>query len=332
MRSLIASLLVLAPVVAYAAEPVTVDTIVRAETDTAFRTTLAQAGGKFQNFVHVRQLTPVENQTVIRSNRDTLYSAVLLDLSKPVTVTLPETGGRYISYQVISQDHYIFVIKKPGDHVLTEEQVGSRFAQILVRTFVDPTDEKDIAAVHAVQDQMKATGGGDGPFDAPEWNQDQLKIARDAISRISTLGFNTDHAFGTKDEVNPIDYFIGAIAGWAGLPKSEAYYYVGSVDDMSGKPYSVTVKDVPVDDFWSITVYNDEGFLEPNDMNAYSYNNVTAKPNEDGSFTINFGGCDDGRPNCLPIPKGWNYSVRMYGARAEILDGSWTFPVPQPAK
>ena len=332
MRFLLALGLSCLSLAAMAAEPVTVDKIVRAETDTAFRTTLGQAGGEFNKFIHVRQVTPVENQTVIRSNRDTIYSAVVLDLSKPVTVTLPDTKGRYISFQVINQDHYIFVLKKPGEHVLTEEKVGSRFAQILVRTFVDPNDEKDIAAVHAIQDQMKATGGGNGPYDAPEWNQDHLKTAREAISRIAALGFNTDHAFGTKDEVNPVDYFIGAIAGWAGLPKSEAYYYVGSVDDTSGKPYTVTVKDVPVDDFWSITVYNADGFLEPNDKNAYSYNNVTAKKNDDGSYTVNFGGCDDGRVNCLPIPKEWNYAVRMYGAKPEILDGSWVFPVPEPAK
>ena len=72
------------------------------------------------------------------------------------------------------------------------------------------------------------------------------------------------------------------------------------------------------------------GFFEPNDRNAYSVNNITAAPNVDGSITVHFGGCDDDRPNCLPIMDGWNYTVRLYRPWPEVLDGSWTFPSTQP--
>ena len=88
---------------------------------------------------------------------------------------------------------------------------------------------------------------------------------------------------------------------------------------------AVTVHDVPVDGFWSISVYNAEGFFEPNDRNAYSVNNLTATRNDDGSVTVHFGG-DDDRANLLPIVDGWNYTVRLYRPRAEVLDGAWTFP------
>jgi len=86
--------------------------------------------------------------------------------------------------------------------------------------------------------------------------------------------------------------------------------------DASGTAYAVPVEDAPVDAFWSVTVYNAEGLIENNDLNAYSYNNVTAKPNDDGSFTIHFGGCDDGRANCPPVTPDWNYAVRLYEPRA----------------
>ncbi len=95
-------------------------------------------------------------------------------------------------------------------------------------------------------------------------------------------------------------------------------------------PHRVTVKDVPVDGFWSITVYDAKGFMQKNDMNAYSYNNVSAKSNADGSFTINFGDCESGKINCLPITKGWNYVVRQYRPRQEIIDGTWVFPDVKP--
>ena len=94
----------------------------------------------------------------------------------------------------------------------------------------------------------------------------------------------------------------------------------------------LTIKDVPVDAFWSITVYNAEGYLEANDLGVNSYNNLSAQPNPDGSFTIHFGDCDDDRANCIPISPGWTYSIRYYMPRAEIIDGSWSFPAPKPVK
>ena len=95
--------------------------------------------------------------------------------------------------------------------------------------------------------------------------------------------------------------------------------------------YQITVGDVPVDGFWSISVYNADGFFERNDRDAYSVNNITATPNPDGTITVSFGGCADDRPNCLPIVDGWNYAVRLYRPRPEIVDGSWTFPTAAPA-
>jgi hypothetical protein len=89
------------------------------------------------------------------------------------------------------------------------------------------------------------------------------------------------------------------------------------------------VKDVPVDGFWSVIVYNAQGFMEPNPYNAYSLNNITARKATDGSVVVQFGGCDGKIPNCLPIVKGWNYLVRLYRPRAEILNGTWKFPEAQ---
>ena len=61
-------------------------------------------------------------------NQDTLYSFGVWDLrSSPVTVTLPETGGRYMSLMLISQDHSIWAFYGPRTGTLTEEKVGSRY-------------------------------------------------------------------------------------------------------------------------------------------------------------------------------------------------------------
>jgi hypothetical protein len=104
------------------------------------------------------------------------------------------------------------------------------------------------------------------------------------------------------------------------------------------KPEQMTVppacrrKDVPVDGFWSISVYNAKGYFERNQYDAYTLNNITAMKNADGSVSIQFGGCDGKILNCLPITPGWNYWVRLYRPQAQILNGSWKFPEAQPAQ
>ena len=53
---------------------------------------------------------------------------------------------------------------------------------------------------------------------------------------------------------------------------------------------------------------------------------VTAKRGQDGSVAIQFGNCDGLLPNCLPVTNGWNYTVRLFRPRPEVLDGTWKFP------
>ncbi len=89
---------------------------------------------------------------------------------------------------------------------------------------------------------------------------------------------------------------------------------------------------MPVDGFWSVSVYNRAGYFEKNELDAYSVNNVTAVPNADGSVTIQFGGCSRNLANCLAIMPGWSYTIRLYRPRAEVLSGAWSFPKPQPVE
>jgi len=75
---------------------ITPDNFVRAETDLYFGN-LVKDGG-FGEFHHIRELSPIDNQLVIRQNRDTLYSAGVFDLDAgPVTSDMPEAGGRFMS-------------------------------------------------------------------------------------------------------------------------------------------------------------------------------------------------------------------------------------------
>lgn len=134
-----------------------------------------------------------------------------------------------------------------------------------------------------------------------------------------------DGAFGSRAETDPILHLLGAAAGWGGLPSKQATY-LGVTPNLPVGHYVLKVPaDVPVRGFWSVTVYNAEGYFEPNDVDRYSVNSVTADRDPDGGVTINLGG-DPSLPNMVPLPEGWNYTVRLYQPEQSILDKSWSFP------
>jgi hypothetical protein len=74
--------------------PVNVDNFVRAESDRMFAAIQQQAGA-VNRWQHNRVPTPVAQQTVIRMNRDTLYSAAVVDISAGAVITIPDAGRRY---------------------------------------------------------------------------------------------------------------------------------------------------------------------------------------------------------------------------------------------
>jgi hypothetical protein len=308
--------------------PVTVDNFIRAESD-LYMSAVALKEGGFGKFEHHRELSPIDAQAIIRQNRDTLYSAAVFDLDAgAVAITLPDAGPRFMSLQVINQDQYTPpAIYRAGKHTLTRAKVGTRYVLVGVRTLVDPSDPEDMQKAHALQDALKVEQKNTGTFEVPKWDPASQKKVREALIVLATTLTDTSRAFGVKNEVDPIKRLISAAATWGGNPMKDAVYLTVTPPKSDGKTiYKLDVADVPVDGFWSISVYNAAGYFQKNSLNAYSLNNITAKKAADGSVAIQFGGCDGKQANCLPTMPGWNYTVRLYRPRAEILSGRWTFP------
>ncbi len=310
-------------------EAVTVDNFKRAETDVYFATPIKQAGGPGK-FFHYREPMSIDDQTVVRANRDTLYSAAVVDLDAgPVTVTLPDSGERFRSMLIINQDHYIVgdVIYDAGSYVYDRQKAGTRYMLIALRTLVNPDDPADIAQVHALQDASTLTQSQPGSFEVPNWDPVSQKKVRDALLVLASTIPDFKNAFGSKDQVDPIRHLVGTAAGWGGNPDKDAFYLNVTPPNNDGKTaYQLVVKDVPVDGFWSLSLYNAAGYFEKNAHNAYSVNNLTANKEADGSVVIQFGGDPKSAANFLPIVPGWNYTVRLYRPRPEVLDGTWQFP------
>ncbi|MFG1316856.1 DUF1254 domain-containing protein [Xanthobacter autotrophicus] len=313
--------------------PVSTDNFVRAESDLYFAGIVKNGG--FGKFDHTREPAPIDKQTVIRLNRDTLYSSAVFDLDAgPVTITLPEAGSRFMSMQVFDEDQYTHGVHyKPGKYTLTKKDIGTRYAAVAIRTLVNPSNPEDVKKVHALQDAVTASQQATGSFEIPNWDQVSQKKVRDALLSLATSLPDTKRMFGSREDVDPVRFVIGAAMGWGANPPSEALYLNVTPAENDGKTvYKLKVNDVPVNGFWSISVYNAEGYFQPNDLNAYSLNNVTAKKDKDGSIEVQFGACTGNSINCLPIAQGWNYMVRLYRPQKEILDGTWKFPEATPVE
>lgn len=151
---------------------------------------------------------------------------------------------------------------------------------------------------------------------------------------------SNEAAFGT-------DYFTRTAVARSNIlvnaPNETKYYYQDL--DITGarlngaNRYAVTfAKDQtpPVNGFWSLTLYNENHFFAPNELNRYSLGtkNKTLKYNTDGSLTIYVQADappEAQRNNWLPAPKGADFSlfVRAYWPKTAVIDGSWTPPGAQ---
>jgi hypothetical protein len=326
----------LASATATGAEPQHVNAFnfARAESDLYFSNLLKKSGGLGVLF-HDRTPTPIDKQVIVRMNRDTLYSSSVHDLAAgAVKVTMPRnSGGRFQSLQVISQDHYSPFVIYDGTLELTQKNVGTRYVLLAFRTFVNPTDKSDIEAAHALQDAIKVEQAKTGSFEIPSWDKKSRDEVRKSLASLQSLGGTDDKVRMGRNasEVDPVAHLMATATGWGLNPKSAAMYFTVYPERNDGKTvHRLVLRDVPVDGFWSISVYNKDGYFEKNEFDAYSLNNVTAKKDADGTVTIQFGGCDGKTPNCLPIADDWNYSLRLYRPRAEVLDGRWTPAAPKP--
>jgi para-nitrobenzyl esterase len=312
--------------------PVTVADFARAETDLYFGR-IVQKNGGVGKLGGPREFTSIDHQDVVRMNRDTLYTSGVFDLdAAPVTITLPDAGKRYMAMQVIDQDHYtVEVIYGSSSRTFTKDNVATRYMFAIVRTLANPDDPADLETANDLQDAIQVEQATAGKWEAPNWDDVSRTAIRDALAVLGRhQGGGLGQMFGSKAEVDPVRHLIGTAIGWGGNPSSAAVYSSEYPNLNDGKTvYTLTVRDVPVDGFWSITVYNANGYMEKNDVGRYSLNNLTASQNSDGAYTIHFGGNSDA-PNYLPIMSGWNYTVRLYRPRKEVLDGDWKLPKAEP--
>ena len=250
----------------------------------------------------------------------------LLDLKEDAVLTMPETGGRYQSAWFVTEEHYNpMAITAPGTYTLTEEMMGSRYVLIIVRTLVNMKDEKDMGVVTELQKQLNIEQADRGSYEPScQWNMDEILAMRKKYVEIATeKRLAADDMFGKKGSLTQENHNCGVAYGWGGFTSDQAVYL--SYIPQNEEPCTLTLKDIPVADnaFWSITIYDIEGYPQGD---PYNINSTFAARNEDGSVTVHFGGDDKSVANYMEIFPGWTFILRLYLPQEEYFNKTWTKP------
>ena len=264
-----------------------------------------------------------KDRTVMRINFDTIYSFAIVDLSEDVALTMPETNGRYQSAWIITEEHYNpMAFTRPGTYTLTRENVGSPYAMIIIRTQSDTSDAADLAAANTFQEKLELKQLSRGSYTvANSWSMDEILAMRAVYAGIGEDEDTQSEAmFGKKGEVPLKEHNIGTAMGWGGLTAERAVY-PGYFPD-SSEPQTLTLRDVPADAFWSLTVYDEEGYPQGE---VYNINSEFAVVGEDGAVIIHFGG-DSSATNYMDIYDGWNVVLRIYEPTQAYFNGGWVRP------
>ncbi|MBL4798770.1 MAG: DUF1254 domain-containing protein [Oleispira sp.] len=268
-------------------------------------------------FLHKRQLTPTDNQPVVRMNRDTYYSFAVVDVSKGASITMPEVPkGKYMSVQPVTEDHRIQAMEYGAGTFDLTTHTGSHL-YIVVRLDATFTE----AEAKNYQDQMVITAKSNNKFESIQIDETSLNKVENALKAQTptimkrdggkaTYGMFTDPRDTSNELFTKEKYSVGAALGWGGAQLVDNIYEV-SRNYPIDQCHQATFEDPEDKAFWSFTVYNKKGFMF-NDVANVSSN--TAKQNKDGTYTISFG-CGTDAPNNIATKNEsgvFNLAVRHY--------------------
>jgi hypothetical protein len=285
--------------------------------ETARQLLMAQDRAAVNKILHNRELTPTDDQPVVRMNRDTYYSFAVVDVSEGASITIPEIPeGKYVSVQPVTMDHRIQPMSYGSGTFELATHFGSHM-YLLIR--LDSTLSQ--AEANDIQDGMTINAASATPFSAEPVNKEsfdavELALRQELPALVQEYGAQAVYGMFTA----PTDasrglysfdkYTVGAALGWGGAQLADNLYETSANFPAEGC-YSGTFEDPGNGAFWSFTVYDENGFMF--DDVAHMSSDI-ATPNEDGTFTVNMG-CGADALNNIPIVNNsgiFNFVVRHY--------------------
>lgn len=286
--------------------------------------TLAQGVNRF---VHRPQLTPTNDQPVVRMNRDSYYSSAVVDLSQGATITLPEVPeGKYLSMQPVTEDHRTQPMSYGGGTYQLGTHTGSH-VYVIVRLDSTFTPEE----AQRLQADMRIDAASSDLFSAEPVTRESFLAVESGLKakrmemlqtygpEAMTMGMFTAPTDESRAFFQPDLHRVASAAGWGGAQVRDNIYELTPNMPAEGC-YQATFEDPGNDAFWSFTVYNRDGFMFDDVANV---NSNLAKVNADGTYTVSLG-CGADASNRIPIENAsgvFNVTVRHYRPSSRVIDG-----------
>jgi hypothetical protein len=291
--------------------PVTADNYIQAETDWNFAAQQAQA--PINTWIHNDRVTE-DNQTIIRSNADVVYSLALVDVSESATFSIPKrANGALQMIHYMDENHLTHGVIYAGESVtITPDDLTSgNYVYILARTQIsDDMEETKAAQRSMVIDAKSSKPYQSKGFDPKEVVKFRGKLIDEVSSGKATI--IAHKAFGaTLDDLDYDSYYYASAIGWGGLPPAHAQYtpfVKGQGSDAACQTIVFPKPNLDYENggFYSLTTYNAESWIEGDN---FYIGHKRMKDNGDGTVTIDFN-CDT--PHSVTVNKGWSGSFRFY--------------------
>lgn len=266
-------------------------------------------------FRHSRKMSDKDNQFVVRENQDVMYSHAVVDISAGATLVNPEWDV-YSVIQVIDENQYTIGVVYPGESksFTTDDVALGNHLFLNMRTGVRTLDSLGYAEAHEHQDNVQIIAKSSKPYEAKGFDTKSLDETRSKLKSRMAEATKPEFYFGTKDEVDSLQFLIASAVGIFGLPVEHAAYLntiQPSEEIQQGKCASLTLPVPPIQfdkgGFFSVTTYNKEGWIATDN---FALNNRMAEANEDGTYTFHFN-CPSAKNNIEVVP-GWAILIRLY--------------------
>jgi hypothetical protein len=273
------------------------------------------ARGANNKLMHMTTLTPSGPAPTVRMNRDTLYSAAILDTSSgTAAVTLPE-GDLYQSALMVDTDGYArkFVID-PGTYQVPTD---TKFAWVLIRTGL----EKGLGEARRMQSLVTVQDMGKDSYASPNYDQESLaKLTRVLVDEAMTEDGGDLYYGNYPGQVDETQRMRSTAGGFGGMNGTNVYKFVEAIDN--NVCMQSTFADPEATEFFSFTLYDTDGSLM--DGNTI-INSRDMTQNADGTYTVQIN-CGDDALNGISSPAGLEtigYAWRVYGAREAVENRTW---------
>jgi hypothetical protein len=295
--------------------PVIVDRSNFQEAEVARNFSKWAARGANNQLMHMTTVTPSGPAPTVRMNRDTLYSAAILDTSSGnVSITVPE-GDLYQSVLMVDTEGYArgFILE-PGTHMVATD---TKFVWVLVRTGL----EKGIEEARRLQALVSVQGMGDDMYSSPVFDEESLANLTRILIEEAMAEDDGDLYYGNyPGQVDESRRLRSTAAGFGGMNGTNMYKFVEAVEN--NVCMQSTFPDPQATEFFSFTLYDTDGYLMDGNTIINS-RDMTANP--DGTYTVSIN-CGDDAINNISAPAEVDtigYAWRVYGASEEVENRSW---------